>query len=45
MISSQTYLAKDLDLRIQVVVKGPVFVRFGVCKVCALPSKGEVAQC
>ena len=45
MLSSQTYCAKDLDLRIQVVVKGPVFVRFGVCQISALPNKGEAAQC
>ena len=45
MTSCQTYLAKELNLRIEVALKGPVYVRFGVCKVTTLPIKGEAAQC
>ena len=45
MVSAQTYHARGRGLRIQVVIKGPVLVRFGQCHIRRRPQDGEGASC
>ncbi len=45
MVSAQTYRARDQRLRIQIVIKGPVLVRFGTYQIRKRPQTGEGAAC